>query len=917
MKRIVGFITALACVCPWGLPVNAAIDFGSKHAGFVIHEGAFNIGDAVLTDGLIRLVGNDTTYGSLAGETVDFNGMTVENEVNTSHSAIIVDGLYNLDTHALELASGDRLIVAGGTVQNAVSISGDVAFISGAGRFASNIIIKHESQLVMDWASTLNVNILADTAADATLSLVNDLRLAPGKIIQGVSGHPLVINFNDNILTLGGTNTTLAHHYTMDEAVVMLSGALTLDTGSCMVFTSDAQIHGGGNALVFTTGQQVNNSGHDVYLYDVVLSAYNESFIGSGNWHFQNVSLSEGGNSIALNGIVSGDETTPRTFFENNIQFSATDISLNKHCDLYGTWELENFCTINGNNHVLSLVDGVLALYGNVRLNDVVLGDIVDGSITLSDPWNIYVSNVTWLMQESLYAMRTTALPNFANGGVVGLSGADLFVNDTSFAGVQIELLTDAELSAGAAWLFTEDCGIDGGGKTLNLNQGSLKVDADSIVFLNNIILDGVVNDSLITGSGTFILSNVTIKLADTVTWLGKTPVDGTRIIVNGPVTVVTGNHILTVPVGSVVDGVTLLYDTLGATDRANVRGFDFENNGRCIVVDKPIVGNIEITDGGRSYLTRAEFLDFPNRLITFENDTQNIILDGLGRSLICPQTTDHIFDVAADTHVAFHNVLVDGFNPAQFDINTTIDHEGSISFGNGTVLRLQQDLFLTQTITFGSESGEVNEYMVFDLNRYTIDMSDANAEIILQGSNNTLRFTNGRITRLSLSKLAALSSNHIILENVELELSDDYAFGNARLQIEGNCKISGTPEAVFSFSSDADLLITQGATLTIGDGVVYYHDTAETENIVFADRSSCLALIGSTFRCANIPSGSPVQLITGTLVVDHNVTIDVSTIGMNWSDNAGNNNLSVEILPGALISVQGTGTLLYEVIAD
>jgi hypothetical protein len=234
--------------------------------------------------------------------------------------------------------------------------------------------------------------------------------------------------------------------------------------------------------------------------------------------------------------------------------------------------------------------------------------------------------------------------------------------------------------------------------------------------------------------------------------------------------------------------------------------------------------------------------------------------------------------------------------------------------------VRLEQDWLLDRTIQCGSSPAVTGQEIVIDLNGFTIDMSDPDAAISLQGGEpvgqqvgNTLRLCNGRVSGLSSTKLSAVEFTKIILENVELVLNSDFTYDNAALDIEGNCVLSGQAAASLIFQSDADLKIKKGALLTVLDGINYIHNSSEETNFVFEAVSSRLMLLGGNFICSENAS-SPLVLSVGTLIVDHLVTIDVGAFGMVLSD--GQDPLSVEILPGALIRVSGSGTLSYSALA-
>lgn len=929
MKKIVGILAALVLLCPWTSIMRAGIDFGSSRSGFVVHSGTFDLGTAGLESGMVRVVEN----GVLDEGSSNWSNMIFADTTQSpaEHVLMTLDGTYVVDGAGLDLTIGTNqlLRVSGGHVTPEVHVDGTAlapAVLQGYGTFASDIVINSGKQLSVQWLQPLAAHILG-SGGNTALKLEEDLVFAPGKVMSPASTYTLTVDFNNHKIVLGGSITGT---HVWNDANILLAADSALANNAAVTFAGSegiaAYINGQNNRLSFGSNAYIDNNGLSVKLIDLVVSNMNSaSFQGIGQWHVSNVLFDNGSDGkVQVDGIIEGRASGSFDIFgaEGDVTFAAA-VTLQDNTYTQSTWKFEAGSLLHGNGLALDMSSSKITYAADFVLTDLTLVNCVPGSFHSAGGHNLNLANVTWLVEDasSSCGVRINGMPGTTGGATIVLPNNDnvgnIFdTNTVTFSGAHVEFLTDVTLTNNARWTFSGDSVVDGNGHFFDLSGGSLAFANNAVVTFKNMVLDTVTADSLVGGGGATIkLSNVTIKISNNVDWSTRTPV-GNCLYVDGPVTIVTGDYIFTAPHNSVVDGVTLLFDTLGARDKNNVTGFSFINSGRCMIVDKPVDGNIAIETPGVNYLNRNEYLNAEDRALSFVGTEELVSYEynGLGRSLVFPSLTqDAVLTIDADVTVTTKNILLDGLVP-----DDHIDNSGALIFGDQTTIRLEKDIRLFSILQFGSAS-TVDQTMTLDLNRFTIAMDEggsialASDEPVGEARGNTLRICNGRITNLSNFGIAASSYARIILENVELELADDSAYGSAALDIEGRCSITGKAGSIFEFTSLDSLTIKKGALLTIGDGITYSHNNANTNNFIFEDITSQLALVGGNFSCKEASGGDPLVLCVGTLIVDHLVTIDVNSIGMVWSDGVAP--LSVEILPGALITVAGSGTLAYQAI--
>jgi hypothetical protein len=530
--------------------------------------------------------------------------------------------------------------------------------------------------------------------------------------------------------------------------------------------------------------------------------------------------------------------------------------------------------------------------------------------------------------EDVTFALSDTCSFTVRRGSLSGLS-IDPFAGNVDIDDAQISLHTD--LSITGTWTIVGDTTIDGGGHHVDLSSGTLMINEGNVLTLRNVVLDNVVSSSL-DGDGTLNLAHVTV-IVDSVAedllidWSAACP-----LIIDGPVTFVTGIKMISVAEGSTINNVTAYYDTLGAGDYSNVGGFT--GSGRLQWVDHVELNESgSILIAGSTRLSQSLYL-YPvlagtdSCTITFSRLGGGAIqYDGRGRTLYCPHTTpdvllevgdtEHVLFVDDATHAYTTNITIDGFKPAHLHLADSETDE--LAFGDNTLVILRHDFTgedaLDMTLKFGFSSA-TDQTMVLNLNGHTIDFEHADAGIMLQGgSDSTLRIKNGRLLNVSGEKLWATGNNTIIFDSVDMVLIGDTLMNTTDIRIEGHCHISGIQGTQFEFqpSMGTGLTIARNATLTVGDGITYIHHSSEVNDFIFEHATSQLELLGGTFMRDDEGASAPLALTRGRLVVEHRSYMSAGNQGITVGDGVSSQeNLTIDFRPGATLTVL-SGALTYD----
>jgi hypothetical protein len=505
------------------------------------------------------------------------------------------------------------------------------------------------------------------------------------------------------------------------------------------------------------------------------------------------------------------------------------------------------------------------------------------------------------------------------NGTLLGSSPSPLS-GETHFGLSRIDLNTDLT-DSGGEWIFEENGSIEGSGNCIDGSEWHFSVATNKELVIRNATFKNVTSETLL-GDGTLRLSHVTFELdTDDVDWS-----NGPLLLVDGPVTFITGSATVTVRTGSAITHATVYCDTGGAGYGDNIIGFD-ETAGRVKYVDVATGSPVQLFITENTLMNQDERL-YPRiagavaRTLTFVQSDEEIVYRGMGHRIILPFMTDDLFAWGGSPHAIFvgqgedsttvimEDVTLQGFKSSFFSYNVS---GSALYFGHNTTVVLQEDLVgdaaLARNIIFGSGIAEQVESMCLDLQQHTLDCSENS--IVLQGDTDSvvLRIKNGRLLNPSLVN----TSSKVILDSVDLVLSGDISFDGAALDIEGCCTISGSTHSVLRWISSGNFTIRAGATLRLLDGITFFHDNSGIDNFVMEHATSTLELIGAQFERKSFESDQPSLILkTGQLIIDHQSHINVGTHGVQLGTTHEEDDLTIHIRPGATLHIVGTGSLVY-----
>jgi hypothetical protein len=227
-----------------------------------------------------------------------------------------------------------------------------------------------------------------------------------------------------------------------------------------------------------------------------------------------------------------------------------------------------------------------------------------------------------------------------------------------------------------------------------------------------------------------------------------------------------------------------------------------------------------------------------------------------------------------------------------------------------------------------GSTQIYVTSDGIIDGHGNMLTLGGSNAQLYVNASK-TLTLRNLILKGLAYDgspRLTAHPLGSICLENVTLDLSNDFLFTTGKIFISGDVIVKG-PHA-FSYMSYYPLTIQSGSTLYFDLGTTFTYHPANMSDLDWrthlveknvllrmADATSTLYFNGATF---NVPAAG-ISLIKGRLVLDNKVTFN------NYTDNywttpntdvnsaitlgdgaLSTNDLTISVLAGARLKVNG-----------
>lgn len=577
----------------------------------------------------------------------------------------------------------------------------------------------------------------------------------------------------------------------------------------------------------------------------------------------------------------------PIVFNEGVLQLGKSDIALTGTCDFDEDYSI----ILTGNNDVFCAEPGsitdkisvsgsqnriegqpVFASAEAIKLQD--LNTTVTLAIHNALNSNIVLNEGTLCLDHNLKLGDDVC---FTNTGIIKCFGFSVSMGGTACSWPDetvmwkenpvINLTGDVDLNG--EWRFYGTGSIVGNGNVLDITDGKICVQPDASLFLTNIRINGVTNNSLEFGNqgSRLYLRGADLKLSNDCTYTTG------GIYVEGTSTIITKNNFLTFDLGSslTVDGAVLWYDTLANGDRNNIQPeqnddpnqlrLTFLRDGiikmnRTTAVGVKILSNSE---GGRSWNGDGQinrYLTLTNRQHPLSQGAEEIrpgkgyrakadvIFDGDLQTLSFVKSTagDYpLIEVDPGQTLLFENVTLEGFSFDRIELGTN----AQIVFGDNTRVVITDPLInLSSTMRFqGNASLEGTRDSVIRLTTaYGGILIDANSSLLLQ---------NLSIKDLSGNQIRCFDNTGTISfgGKVNLYLDDTYSLTVGHFEIMPASLLDIRGSYSFDYNSDRESIIYDTGVLQLSDGATFYYSPIidDRELIIFDGNDATLQLNNGT----------------------------------------------------------------------
>lgn len=817
---------------------------------------------------------------------------TISADVTLTASPIQVNG----NGHKLTL-SGGFLGTVGGTISDVYFPNYDSGYLGGTGHWnIRNTIFDDGSQKV--------------------------------RIVDGVL-HDAVTNLFEGNATWNGATT------------VELLSPLTLK--GHWRFYSDSYISGNGHNIMFEGSNGALEYDSNLYLSDLSLSRVARGSFDEGTFlYLSNVVWRDDklGRAIRISAPPYADNQWTRLTFPSAGYTTQSDIfdaryfihwhgpsyiELLSNIDLKAEWLFVNgSSTIQGNGYTLDLSGDALIDFDSADMHfaDITLVGIESNSFDCGgNSYELHLSNVTWIDSsgQALHVFGSGDLSDSAQLQLpISTTAGSIFSQAVTWEnGFDMELHSGIQFGTSGAWTLSEDSTLRGNGHVIDVSSalGPIIVAANKTLTITDAVLLGWSDNVISLGAGAGLeLSNVTIVMDDHY----MPDLTDKTLKFKGGCTLVTGGYSFK-PTGMTLEiHGSLLYDSLGREDSTFVYLGDGPFTGGGQVMMKPLGSTQDITfDSNANYVVNSSILSYDiingsdtylGRTLTFDNSTA-FALQGGGRSLVMtrqPSTSASSAKLitvtgSASNKVELEDITLDGWDPANID-----DANNLIHYGNGAVIRLKDDIALTNLVNISNLSS--GDTVTFDLNGHQLDLDSDSSGFDIAATNVNFIIKNGRIMNLNDNGsgtkflLNSGTTSTVIFQDCDLVLNGPARMLNNNVIFKGRCKITGTTDATLSLYG-TDVTIAAGAWLTIDKNMTLeMHENNST--ITFGSANATLELFGATLDTSNV---YPFSLKAGTLRIDDLATLNGSmTLG-----GSGTSELNIDLQPAASLKV-ASGTITY-----
>jgi len=519
------------------------------------------------------------------------------------------------------------------------------------------------------------------------------------------------------------------------------------------------------------------------------------------------------------------------------------------------------------------------------------------------------------------------------------------------------DIVLNGRTKLSGIWTFTGALArLNGNGNVLDLSAGgTILIKNGTTLYASNIKIRGL-------GIGNIIFENKTSTLrlstAELEIFSNLTFTTGS-IYVESVSRVVTGNKTLTFANQATlsIDQVTLFYDTLSFNDGNNIQPlvnaannpggknvasvnngvvcslslstlirtnsnallFTAKNNSNTVLYLNKNNSNTLVTLASRNNANSNATININNISRTNSNSIVNLasasnifvdsthtfsalvttVFDGKGCTIAFARSRK-LINIAPDATLTLKNVTLKDFSPTCYDPIAN----GNLIFGTGTIIELpvSRDGF-TYGIDLNNTWTFAGGLIVIDGQGQELSMASYDALSIMPGT--TLMLKN-----MTLHGVGNLHKNNIkcfgpsatlILQDVEMQLTDDYSFTCGTLNFYSQVVLSGMNH-IFSYVSPNRSNIVNNAQLKIDTGVTFSYDSIGGRRKFEVDSEGTLYLNG----CEIHTTRTGLHITQGSLILDGQITFSSQARYDAEAIELDKNNITFNFLPNLILKYYG-----------
>jgi hypothetical protein len=838
MKRFRHYVVILIALwggLVWDVKGSSRLFFSNRTAAINLKDGAsFSLGSAITNfNGMLIKDSN----ASISGSNITFsNGSFEEDGSKTTLSATL-----NPTTDKILLNGSKRLRADPGIVFKGINVSGSNNRLEGQPVLTGALTFDANATLTIALNGAMNQNIQFDAGGTNTLLLEGDLFLTDDVTI--VNDGTIDVNGRD--FWFGGKEITLTNDiYWLNAGAVNLTGRL--NQSGRWAINSETTVNGHGNVLDISAGYFDIKASTTLHLVDMFLAGVKGSTFVTG----------DDGSTVRMSNVTM-------QLIENSTYTQGLF-----YIDGPGTVYLPNYTwALNGNSE---LTVSAVTLWKD-RTGSALIGDIT-GNLTM-------VYNGTCKAPAS---------------GAADVSALESLVATVSWATIENENdINDLQTLVSTVSLAT----IENENDITNLQTLVSTVSLATIenenditnlqTLVSTVSLATIENENDITNLQTLVstVSLATIENENDITNL-QTLVSTVSLATIENENDITNLQTLvsTVSLATIENenDITNLQTLVSTVSLATIENENDITNLQTLVstVSLATIENedlLKFIHGPRDYTISSNMTLSVNTWMSNDHVFtigSNLTIDGDKHEMSFASGDENVISIGSNS-LTLQNIKLKNFFPKALSVTT-----GSISFGDGTIIDISDNVSLPSTNYTMSLNGDVKMFC----HGNEVDISQMEHAMDVQAGS-TLSIYNARISGLGGTSGTANPNNlkcvgpdsTLTLSNCELVMENDFSFTEGYMNVYQDVAIRGpetTPgtQLVFAYKSPQDTTIRSLGRLKIDRNVTFSYDSdaASKNKIVMEDSTSTLHLNGCTLYSTH----TGLQLTGGRLIVEDKVTV-------------------------------------------